>query len=213
MKNKIIEDLFLKTIVNLYPFQKEINDNVTFQKYRHLNSFLNDYHSGRFNFSLQTEIDGFKVVHIGRDGCGVILVFNPKTVQQKNKITILKNSFKKLNNPLFSVKILLLEDIKKHLKPFSKKDFEKLPFSIPKLKLTKNQKEEVKLLLEQEGGPHSLIERLLFELSDFNKEYIISIIYYIPEIRFVSIENLNELSYRFQLRFNWELVKNKKNIG
>ena len=47
-------------------------------------------------------------------------------------------------------------------------------------------------------------------LSKANKEFIISQIYYILEVRTNSKETVNEILIKEDLRIDWDLIKNKQ---
>jgi hypothetical protein len=86
----------------------------------------------------------------------------------------------------------------------------KLEISRPTIELTSKEKNETDELIAKEGGPVSSIEYLMTILSKDNRDFIISQIYYILEVRTTSKESINEILYLDDIRIDWDLIKNEQ---
>jgi hypothetical protein len=211
-KQDYIDGIFRKTLESLLPYERELNDKEIYQNYPNIKSFMLDYNTGKINLKFSIKIDGIRVEHIGKSGSGLNLVFKPISDSENKKVTKLKRIVKSLNSPIFSVKINTFNELNETLSKFSKEKFQRRSYTYSNLKLTKHQKDEIQLLIGKEGGPNSLIVELLLNLNEFNKEYIVAVLYYIPEIRSIGTNNLDELFFRYDIKLDWSLIKNKSNL-
>lgn len=210
--NKYIQELLNRTLENTISFEFELNKNGSYQKYLNINSFISDYNSGKLNINLPIFINDIKVIRIGRTHSGITLLFNPINDNDNDNFNELKSMVDILNSSLFSIKILNEKELIETLYNFSMEGFPQMEYNISNFNLTDQHKNEIELLIAKEGGPHSLIEYLLKGLNSFNRDYIISVLYYIPEIRLVNCKTLDELLFRYGIKINWNLIMNKKNI-
>jgi hypothetical protein len=85
------------------------------------------------------------------------------------------------------------------------------------MELTEIEKTEIEKLVVELGGPISTIQHLLKNLKIDDKEVVLTKIYFITDIRFVSKhtymgnKKIDEYIRGFGLDFEWEKVKNPIN--
>ena len=85
------------------------------------------------------------------------------------------------------------------------------------MELSEIEKTEIEELIVELGGPLSTIKHLLNNLNLDEKDKVLSKIYFITDIRFVSKKtymgnkNITEYIRGFGLDFKWEKVKNPIN--
>ncbi len=185
------------------------NTSLKLQKYEDLVDFIHDYHSDRVNWKLPISIMGLNLEHIQKRNCYITLIFNP-TKEQEPIIEKMKDLSEHQGGHWFGVRIFTFEIVKQILNGFDKNKWEKLPISIPVIKLSELEKKEIETLLGKEGGPHSTIEFLIKNINEDNKNLIVSQIYHILEVRMTSVNSIHELLYYKNIRIDYELVNNKE---
>jgi hypothetical protein len=85
------------------------------------------------------------------------------------------------------------------------KEWEKLPFTNPKIVLTEEQKEEVKKMINDFGGPIQTIQHILSTLDSNNRELIISKIDRVLYLKSPDPHKVIEVLFPYKIKLNYGL--------
>ena len=204
----MIEIIDKNLLAKLYP-NPDYDINLHTQDYEDMVDFIHDYNIEKLNINLPITILGLELKHLQKRRTGLILVFEPSNdelpiIKEMRRISELQGGH------WFNIQIVTYNDVARTLKTFDENLWLNLEVSKPTIELTSNDKIETDELIAREGGPVSTIEYLLTTLSKANKEFIISQIYYILEVRTTSKESINEILFIDDLRIDWNLIKNQQ---
>jgi hypothetical protein len=191
----------------IYP-NREFDKNLEPQYYQDMVDFIHDYNLDKINFEFPIQIQGIELKHFQKRKSGLTLVFEMNEEQQPI-IQEMKRISELQGGHWFNIHIVTYKDVARILKTFDVESWLKLEVSIPSKELTTKEKIETDEIIERKGGPISSIEYLITTLSKDNRGFIISQIYYILDVRSTSVETVNEILYKDDLRIDWSLISNK----
>jgi hypothetical protein len=198
-----------KTLLNqLFP-NSGFKKNLKAQDYEDMVDFIHDYNIEKLNIDLPIKILGLELKHLQKRRSGLTLVFEP-SIDQLPVIKEMKRKSELQGGHWFNIHIVTYNDVARILKTFDEELWLKLEISRPTIELTSKEKNETDELIAKEGGPVSSIEYLMTILSKDNRDFIISQIYYILEVRTTSKESINEILYLDDIRIDWDLIKNEQ---
>jgi hypothetical protein len=195
-------------LIKLYP-NPDNDKNRHTQDYEDMVDFIHDHNIGKLNINLPIKILGLELKHLQKRRTGLILVFEP-SLDELPIIKEMKRISELQGGHWFNIQIVTYNDVARILKTFDETLWLKLEVSKPTIELTSNDKIKTDELIAREGGPVSSIEYLMTTLSKANKEFIVSQIYYILEVRTTSEDSINEILFKDDLRIDWSLIKNQK---
>lgn len=204
----MIEIIDKSLLAKLYP-NPDYDKNLHTQDYEDMVDFIHDYNIDKLNINLPITILGLELKHLQKRRTGLILVFEP-SIDELPIIKEMRRISELQGGHWFNIQIVTYNDVARTLKTFDENLWLNLEVSKPTIELTSNDKIDTDELIAREGGPVSSIEYLLTTLSKANKEFIISQIYYILEVRTTSKESINEILFIDDLRIDWDLIKNQQ---